>query len=833
MQKAQKTLMLRTWLIAILGGEGVCGFVAPLHRPPVGGNSLVHPVWTMAAYTLGNDAKRRLQLSLHDDRRAGTSVSRRGRRKSDNLPSHTYIGHAIGSPIKRALKAAQMGNATLALAVARASLARDGAKCSVRECNQLLRVLGDSGHIDAMITVYNAMVDFGAQPTQVTYGTLISRAGACHEPQLASRMYREMLRRGLQPDAQTLNSLMNAYSKAGHVNRAFAAAAVMRKLGVTPTLVTYNTLLDACARGGNVSLAYETLRELDSAALRPNARTYSILIHLCARARLENQAFSWFRRMVAAGEAPNAVTYSTLINACGRAGKVEQAFAVLEQMRGAGLQPNVVTYTALIDACAKGRQLSRALEVFRAMITAGVSPNRITCTALFHGCLTAGEVLLAREVVQHMHTVGLKPSAHSFTALLTATTKLDASQQHSAAVACLLRQMATASTPATEIGGSAASDDREVGGTIMVGSSPVPLASSLREEVIGGIREILGDLGNQKRAGRVQQAIAVLDTLISARLRPPTALWHALFDAVDTSLELQAAAKRFERARQVKLAPDRGEASEALVRATSRVWEPASSANTARRDSSIGYYAKHTSGSYEINALDPGQTRRVSVQPFLAETRLGAKPPEALQAVYTVFTEMRASGIAPDLAAFNALINACASVGDVPRAEGAFGELCAAGLTPDAISYTCIIKACAVAGDAARAERIYLEMQQRTNHFSTYTPPSSHTYKHLMAVHAQAGAPLRTLELFNELRTRGLAPTHTHFALALTATTMDSALPDSLGRAQAIYKDMRAAGFRLDTRTLLALAVMCKAHGDAGERFASQMRRERSLFPRE
>ena len=96
------------------------------------------------------------------------------------------------------------------------------------------------------------------------------------------------------------------------------------------------------------------------------------------------------------------------------------------------------------------------------------------------------------------------------------------------------------------------------------------------------------------------------------------------------------------------------------------------------------------------------------------------------QAVFTVFAEMRAAGIAPDLAAFNALINACAQVGDLARAEGAFGELCAAGLSPDAISYTCIIKACAMAGDAGRADRIHVEMQQRTNHFSTFTPPSAY-----------------------------------------------------------------------------------------------------------
>jgi pentatricopeptide repeat protein len=58
----------------------------------------------------------------------------------------------------------------------------------------------------------------------------------------------------------------------------------------------------------------------------------------------------------------------------------------------------------------------------------------------------------------------------------------------------------------------------------------------------------------------------------------------------------------------------------------------------------------------------------------------------------------------------------------------------AAGIAPDAISYTSLLKACSVAGDAPRAERLWVEMQQRTNHFSTYVPPTPHAYAHLMAV---------------------------------------------------------------------------------------------------
>jgi pentatricopeptide repeat protein len=612
---------------------------------------------------------------------------------------HTRIKSAgsASKPARATLAKAQriaLKNASFALVLGRQALQQP---CSARECNQLIRVLGDGGHLEPMTDFFGAMVSAGVPPTQITYGTLISRAGKSHQPQLASRFYRDMLRRGLHPDVQTLNSLINAYSKAGLVNKAYAAAGVMRKRGIQPTLVTYNTLLDACARSGNVTLAHQTVRELTSAKLRPNARTFSILIHLSARASRVDEAFWWFRRMVAVGETPNAVTFTTLINACGRSGELERAFSVLAEMRGAGLQPNVVTYTTLIDACAKRKQVPRAVAIFRDMIADGVPPNRITCTALFHGCLAAGEILLAREVLAHMRSVGLKPSAYSFTALLSTTSSVDTAQrEHSAAFACLLRQLSIEEAA------------ERAAAKVLSGSTP-------------------GD-----------------DT-----------------DGAAGGLAL---------------------------------------------DDSLG-------------------SRGSAVQPFLADS---AEPPhEALRSVFTVFSEMKAAGVVPDRAAFNALIDACASVGDVARAEGAFGELCAAGITPDAISYTCLIKACAAAGEPARAERILREMQQKSNHVSTFTPPTVHTYFHLMAAYAKGGAPLRVLELLQEMEGRGLAPTNRHYALALQTAAQFDTPPLGIARVETLYSEMREAGCRLDTRTLLVLDGLCRRHGRLD--LARRLRRERSI----
>ena len=454
----------------------------------------------------------------------------------------------------------------------------------LRKLNQLLAALGDEGHLKAAHDVYEAMLQAGLRPTQVTFGTLIARAGTWRQPRTAVSYYREMLRRGIVPDAQTHNSLINAFVKAGDLGKACQVAASMAQRGVQPTLVTYNTLLDGCARAGNLTLARQTLAEMKRASIRPSERTYSIMIHMCAKRGHVDAAFQWFTRMEQNGIRPNVVSYTSLIDACAKAGQLERAFALLAEMElaasaapgsspravhhaqaprhdaksrtpaassdpGAASKPNVVTYTSLIDACAKAGQLERAMSVFRQMIDAGVAPNDITCNALFAGCLQQGEVLLAREVLQYMTQTGLRPTAHSFTVLLTDATS------GSAAFACLLRQMQTGQ---------------------LTGGSPL--------------------------------AVPLVLTGTSST------------DTAEDDDEGAAVAKGdLERELDADLASD-------LERAP---------------------------------------------QPFLADAAAPAAP--ELQRVFGIFGQMRQLGVPADRAAYNALINACARAGDVPRAEGAFG----------------------------------------------------------------------------------------------------------------------------------------------------------------
>ena len=261
--------------------------------------------------------------------------------------------------------------------------------------------------------------------------------------------------------------------------------------------------------------------------------------------------------------------------------------------------------------------------------------------------------------------------------------------------------------------------------------------------------------------------------------------------------------------------------------------------------------------------------------------------------------------IEPDVGAYNALIHVCAKCGDASRAFEVFRRMqLEHDLVPDVITYTSLIKACAVAtAEAATshggatpdvgagrvwtetAERVFEDMQQRDNHFTSYVAPNAHTFEALMEACLAAGRAERALELLDEmldlhggfgvmkpvprvsaaagdwasLRQQGAQPLNRRqhddarelararapACLAAAAPAPSAARPpepvfgklyrhalvacETLNRhslAMALYASMRAAGLRADDRAALALVRLCERAQDFES--AARVRRERS-----
>lgn len=87
------------------------------------------------------------------------------------------------------------------------------------------------------------------------------------------------------------------------------------------------------------------------------------------------------------------------------------------------------------------------------------------------------------------------------------------------------------------------------------------------------------------------------------------------------------------------------------------------------------------------------------------------------------------------------------------------------GIEPNVITYTSLIKACSRKGGRDMidlAEHLFNEMQQPSNHFSSYIAPTSVTYQHLIqghfTVNSQEVNTKRILMLLDEMTVSKLNP---------------------------------------------------------------------------
>ena len=169
-------------------------------------------------------ARGRFQPAVLGGGRDFSAALSRGVERSSGRGRGRSGGGGGGGTLHLARAAAAAGNASAALASAKVALRQPPTTAAakvglVREVNQLLRLLGDRGALAEAGEVFRAMLDARLTPTQVTYGTLIARAGTWRQPRLATAYYKDMQRRGIEPDTLTHNSLINAFAKVRGLER--------------------------------------------------------------------------------------------------------------------------------------------------------------------------------------------------------------------------------------------------------------------------------------------------------------------------------------------------------------------------------------------------------------------------------------------------------------------------------------------------------------------------------------------------------------------------------------------------------------------------------------
>ena len=715
----------------------------------------------------------------------------------------------------------------------------EGIRPDVLAYNSLINAYAKSRLADKALGVLKLMDREGVLPSVVTFNTLIDCFARGGEVLQASLHLREMGKRGLQPNERSYSSLVHAYCEAGRVEEAKNLVESMASQGVTPTAVTYSLLLHALGQAGQLSDAFRVLDTMKERGIKPNVVTMSSLIYACGKVDQLERAFTLLETMKEGGEGnpgPNSITYSTLVDACLKAGKVNRAFHVVREMRSNGKDLTEVTYTSLISELTRLKQLDRITEIVGgegAPLSALRSTNRAS----------SGDT----------NNKGKQPEDAFF----------------------------PSSAKSLRISGSSTGTGQQ--DTNVAFTSGSPRYEPMRQEEWDSLRALFqprlsperySELETlQERAEEIDDALKSISHVVRHKGdlvcgASSSVTIEALEDLFSVALELRDRQssgpdgtyfESFDKYSAfilslVNLPGSTAEADVAcgaLLRAFGRylhLWKAMKfvtalcrSADLGKREVYLGrldgMLRKMNAHSLTVSAFErlkkKGEDLNARVYNELMRSLSAQRKvvqDQELFRLYLVFQEMGMGGVEADTSTYNTLINACATVGDVNKALETMQVMQRSQCDPDVITYTSLIKACSIngaPGTVSLAETLFQEMQQRTNHFSSYIEPTEYTYLRLMQTHlacAEEGEMERIWSLAQELLSHTPRPSRYTWRTCSQAALQDGDVARALEYVDRIRSSTKEG---YDDKTWAMVIDACETKGRREE--AAALRAESSV----
>uniref|UniRef100_A0A7R9YEJ5 Pentacotripeptide-repeat region of PRORP domain-containing protein n=1 Tax=Pinguiococcus pyrenoidosus TaxID=172671 RepID=A0A7R9YEJ5_9STRA len=176
--------------------------------------------------------------------------------------------------------------------------------------------------------------------------------------------------------------LIRLLSGEGEDGAALAADLLRRFREAAPARTEiYNDVLKTLARFEHFTKedVERLLADMAGAGVEASPKTYSCVLEKYANSKPPDAAGARevIRRMKAAGMRPSIKHYSIVMNAFCRLGMPEEAHQLLDAMDEDGVLPNAVSFVAIINACAKAKEPRAhfALAVVEDMKRRGVQPT--------------------------------------------------------------------------------------------------------------------------------------------------------------------------------------------------------------------------------------------------------------------------------------------------------------------------------------------------------------------------------------------------------------------------------------------------------------------------
>ncbi|PKA62102.1 Pentatricopeptide repeat-containing protein [Apostasia shenzhenica] len=309
--------------------------------------------------------------------------------------------------------------------------------------NILIAGYGQKGDAEKAISTWKLMHDYGFQPDEVTYISMLSAcvkfgdtetarqmfdkikspsviswnailSGYCqnedHEKALV--LFREMQFSNAQPNRTTFAIILSSCSGLGFLDLGKQVHAASVRIMLHEDMFVTSGLVDMYSKCGNI----EAARQVFDRMPERDVVSWNSMITGFTHHSLHKEALFFFKLMRENGMSPTESSHASVISSCARLSSLSQGRQIHAHTVKDGFSSDVYVGSSLIDMYTKCGNVADARCFFDGM----PMKNVVSWNEMIHGYAQNGHGLKAIELFEHMLTVREKPDSVTFVAVLTA-----------------------------------------------------------------------------------------------------------------------------------------------------------------------------------------------------------------------------------------------------------------------------------------------------------------------------------------------------------------------------------------------------------------------------
>ncbi|GER34637.1 pentatricopeptide repeat-containing protein [Striga asiatica] len=474
---------------------------------------------------------------------------------------------------------------------------------------------------------------------------------------------------------------------------------LVMKYGFDNTASVCNCLINMYAKCGAICSA----EKMFNYTRVKDIVTWNTLIGAVANGDSPDRALNFFRKMCVSGFLPNGATFANLLSSCSRLKNLSYGKCIHAKVIEHGFESDVYNGTALVTFYAKCNQIREAHACFEAI----ECKNSVSWNSLMLGYSKSGfsSVGLLHEMIRS----GFYPNAFSFSIVIKSSSKRELPQLHS-----LTTKTGYDKNPYVSscLISSYAKNDMVSDALVFVGSDTSKL-SVVCSNILAWIYNRTGQYD------RTQELYASMNN-------PDSMSWNILIAACSRNGDYKETFELFDHMRRSKIYPDNYTFSSLFSVCTSLcnlalgkslhsllVKTDFKKCDILVCNIMIDMYGKCGCVKSSITIFDEmGEKNIISWTALVSSLGLHGYANEALGR----FKEMVEFGIKPDRVAFLAILSACRHVGLVDEGMELFGEMKVKfDVEPDIDHYLVAIDLLTRHGRIKEAEQLILGMPMAPN----------------------------------------------------------------------------------------------------------------------